>query len=561
MSHDHSDFVVIGGVAAGPKTAATLARRLPTARITLFQREERISYGTCGMPYFASGDVNSFEELTHTSYGVPRTPSFFKRTKGFDVVTRAEVINIDRTTKTLTVNNLETGETFEHGYGKLVLATGSGPNVPPFPVADSPAIRFFTRPDDAIAFRQMAQTGKIGSALIVGGGFIGCEVAEAAGSLWGIEVTLVEMEPQLLPRVLDPEMAAMVRAELIHQDVTVKTGTRIQGIELDADGNPVAKVKDGDDICVDYVFLCMGVHPEVSLAAKAGLTIGTFGGLVVNKHMQTSDPDIYAGGDCVESTHRLTGKPLYMPMGSLANRHGRVIAENLAGTPACFPEVVGTFLVKVFNANVGTVGLSEQAARRDGLPVASVWGTFPDKPDFYPEGQSVSLKMVYNPETGDLLGLQAIGLGDICRRIDVFATFLHNRATVEDLLDFEHGYAPPYSEALDPLHHLAGMARARKAGMDFLSPGTEIAGLGENVVLLDVRENDEVASEPWHVDRPVINIPLDDLRERAGELDRDREIVIICKRGPRSYQAALILKSAGFSNVRVMGGGVTGLAY
>ncbi|MBD3258177.1 pyridine nucleotide-disulfide oxidoreductase, partial [candidate division GN15 bacterium] len=184
-----SDFVIIGGVACGPKTAAALARRLPEASITLFQKESRVSYGTCGMPYFASGDINSFEELTFTSYGVPRNVDFFRKTKGFDVVPSTEVVAIDREKKTITVKDLAGGETREHGYGKLVIATGASPTPPPFPAAESDRVRSFTRPDDAIAFRQMAQTGQVGSALVIGGGFIGCEVAEATGSLWGIETT------------------------------------------------------------------------------------------------------------------------------------------------------------------------------------------------------------------------------------------------------------------------------------------------------------------------------------------------------------------------------------
>jgi len=291
-----SDFVIVGGVAAGPKTAATLARRLPDTHITLFQRDREVSYGTCGMPYFASGDINSFEELTFTSYGIPRDPDFFKKTKNFDVTTGAEVIGIDREKKTVTVRMLDSCQTVEHGYGKLVLATGASPNPPPFPIPDSPRIRYFTRPDDAIAFRQMAQEGKISKALVVGGGFIGCEVAEAAGGLWGINVSLVEKEASLLPKILDPEMAEIVRRELARNDVEVITGTEIEKIELDSEDNPVAHIKGKDTIAADYVFLCLGVHPNVTLARKCGLDIGPTGGIMVNSRMQTSDPDIFAGG-------------------------------------------------------------------------------------------------------------------------------------------------------------------------------------------------------------------------------------------------------------------------
>ncbi len=556
---EKSDFVIIGGVAAGPKTAAVLARRLPDAKITLFQKEKNISYGTCGLPYFASGDINSFEELTQTSYGVARTPNFFKNTKGFDVKVLAEVISINRQSKTVTVKMLETGEVIEHGYGKLVIATGANPNRPPFPVADSPKIKPFTRPDDAINFRQMAQTGQIGSAIVIGGGFIGCEVAEAAGGLWGIEVTLIEKEKQLLPYVLDPEMARIVEHEMLRQDIKLMTGCMVDKIDVNDEGNPVVKIKGQTEISADYVFLCLGVHPEVTLAKDCGLEIGETGGIAVNKYLQTSDPDIYAGGDCIESDNRITGKKIYMPMGSLANRHGRVIAENLADNKTEFPGVVGAFLVKVFDVNVGSVGLSEQAAGKAGFNVDTIWASFPDKPDYYPEYKTFCTKMVY--EDNKLLGLQAVGKGDICRRIDVFSSFLQNNGTLDDLINFEQGYAPPYSEALDPLHHLAAIARAKSKGLKFINPGIDFESYDGQPIWLDVREPDEVEGDKWpYADshKPV-NIPLNDLSGRFGELDLNREIILICKRGPRSYQAALILKHAGFKDVKIIAGGVTAL--
>lgn len=556
---EKSEFVIVGGVAAGPKTAATLARRMPGARITLFQREKEISYGTCGLPYFASGDINSFEELTYTSYGVPRDPAFFKKTKGFEVVTEAEVIDIDREKRTLTVRLTAQNKTVQHGYDKLVLATGSVPNRPLFPVPESPRIRHFSRPDEAIAFRQMAQEGKIARALIVGGGLIGCEIAEAAGSLWGIEVSLVERETSLLPRILDPEMAAIVQRELDRRNVEIIAGHEIEKIELDGEGRPVAHIEGQGTITSDYVFLCLGIRPNVTLAKKCGLDIGATGGIEVNARMQTSDPDIFAGGNCVESVSRVTGQPCYMPMGSLANRHGRAIADNLVGKEASCPGTTGAFLVKVFDLNCGAVGLSEDSARRQGLTTRAVWGTFPDRPDYYPGVQTFVLKMVYDPTTSRLVGLQAIGHGDICRRIDLFSSCLTRRATIKDLLDLEQGYAPPYSEALDPLHHLAAMALAQENGVSFLSPGTELNNYTSRVQLVDVREQGEFESSPWPGlprNHGSVNIPLNDLRERLGELDRDKRVVVLCQRGPRSYQAAHILRAAGFEKVDILAAGL-----
>ncbi len=561
MTNDgHSDIVIIGGVAAGPKTAATLARRNPNLSITLFQKEKYMSYATCGMPFFASGDISSFNELLVTSYGLERDPLFFEKAKGFKAVTEAEVIAIDRENKIVTVKMLATGETCMHGYDKLVIATGSKPSALPFDVPSSDKIKHFTRPDDAVAFRKLAETGQVGSAVIIGGGFIGCELMGACAELWGIETTLIEVQDQLLPYVLDPEIAAIAEREAKRNDVNIITGVGVEKITIGDDENPIVHIKGREPITADFVFLALGVHPETELAQKCGLDLGVTGGIVVNKFMQTSDPDIYAGGDCTEATNRLTGKALYIPMGSLANRHGRVIAEHIAGNKQPFKGVLGTFVIKIFETNVGAVGLSEKAARKSELDVVEVWGSWPDKPDYYPEYGTFTLKMTYEKSSHKLLGLQAVGKGDICRRIDSFSAFLNFDATVEDLLDFEHGYAPPYSEALDPLHHLAGMAIAREAGYEFISPADCLTINRSNSVIIDVREAEEFSAQPLSNSgsaiEGVINIPLMSLRERAKDIDTGKEIYILCKRGVRSYQAACILKAAGFGKIKIIGGGI-----
>ncbi len=540
--------VIIGGVAAGPKTGAVLARRMPEAEIVLFQREAQISYGTCGLPYFASGDITSFSELINTSYGTPRDTGFFARTKGFSVRTETEVVGIDRKAKQVRVKDLKSGEIFEKSYDKLVIATGANPIKPPFEVAVSDRIRPFTRPNDAINFRRLAEQGQIGKAVIIGGGFIGCEVAEAAGGLWGIETVLIEKEKQLLPYILDPEMSRISEREMERQGVVLHLGLTVQKVNTGADGAPIVHF-NGESIEADYVFLCLGVTPEVSLAKDTGLEIGRTGGIKVDSHMRSSDPDIYAGGDCVESFNLVSKKPVYIPMGSLANRHGRVIAEHIAGIDAEFKGVTGAFLVKVFDENVGAVGLSENAAKRAGIAAEAVWGSFPDKPDYYPEVKTFSLKLVYEKSSRRLLGLQAVGLGDVLRRIDVMSALLSEGKHIDDLFDFEHGYAPPYSEALDPLHHLAGIANAKSRGIEFVAPIPN----DENVIWLDVREPEEAEGLPWP--RTTISIPLNDLRERLHELNKSQQINIVCRRGPRSYQAAVILKRAGFDKVAVIGGG------
>nr|MBN2276400.1 FAD-dependent oxidoreductase [candidate division Zixibacteria bacterium] len=553
-----SDVIIIGGVAAGPKTAATVARRRPHLKITLFEKGRHISFGTCGLPYFASGDISSFEELTVTSYGIPRDIDFFRKTKRVEVVTGAEVIEIDRENKRVRVQMTQSGQIIEHGYSHLVIATGASPAKAPFPVPESNRISHFTRPEDAINFRQLAQTGQIGKAVIIGGGFIGCELAEAAGSMWGIETILIEKEAQLLPYILDPEMAEIARRELKRNDIEVMTGRTVENISLDESGNPVVKIHDGDSISADYVFLCLGVRPNVELAMKCGLNTGETGAIIVNDRMQTSDPFIYAGGDCVESVNLVTGGKMYIPMGSLANRHGRVIAENIAGGDCVFSGATGAFLVKMFETNVGAVGVTMTAARKAGLKARELWGSFVDHPDYYPETKSITLKLVYNEENQRLLGLQAVGKGDIFRRIDVFSSFLSRQARIDDLFDFEPGYAPPYAEALDPLHHLAAMAKAQQRGVNFVNPCNEIEN--KDAIWLDIREPEEIADAPWPViagdeDNKYICVPLNDLRDNLDRLNRDKEIMIVCRRGPRSYQAALILKNEGFKNVYIISGG------
>ncbi|UCG52894.1 MAG: FAD-dependent oxidoreductase [Candidatus Latescibacterota bacterium] len=558
---ERSDVVVIGGVAAGPKAAATLARRQPEAIITLFHKEEHLSYAACGFPLYASGEVGSFEELLKTPYGVLRDAEFFESSKGFRTITRAEVTRIDRRAKTVTVRMIETGEVVEHGYDRLVIATGSTPKEPPMPLPKSNRVRPFVRPIDVITFRQHAERGEVDSVAIIGGGFIGIELCETAKDMWGIEVDLFEKQPQLFPYMLDPEMATIVQNSLVREGVRVLTGAQVDKIDLNSDDKPVVYVTGHEPVSVDYVFLCLGVHPEVTLARECGLDIGETGGIRVNECLQTSDPDVYAGGDCIESLHQITGRSIYLPMGSLANRHGRVIGEMLAGNKVEFPGVVGAFVLRAFETNIGGVGLSERAARDAGLEARAVWGSFPDKPDYNPEVKTFTLKMVYEDRTNRLLGVQAVGTGDIARRVDVFSSLLQRGATLEDLFDFEHGYAPRFAEALDPLHHMAGMAAAGLRGTEFVDPGSLPAAVDQGTLVLDVRETDEAVGEPLPPQisdkcNEVIRIPLGELKSRLKELDPTKRILIICRRGSRSYQAAVILEAAGIESFGILAAGL-----
>ncbi len=551
----HSHVIIIGGTAAGPKTAAAIARRKKDVTVTLFEKSKHISYATCGLPYFASGDINSFSELTTTPYGIARDEDFFKHTKGIEVITNAEVIDIDRDNKRVTVKNIDNQETYNHSYDKLVLATGSAVNQPPFPVPESPKVRHFTTPEDAIEFRQAAEKGEVETAAIIGGGFIGCELAESMGGLWGIETTLIEMEDQLLPSLLDKEMSDIAIRDMGKEDINVMTGSKVSSIELDDNGDPQIKLSNGETINTNYVLLCLGVHPNIELAEKCGLSIGKTGGIEVDSTMKTSDEKIYAGGDCVESLDRITGSKVFIPMGSLANRQGRVIAENITGYDSKFNGVTRTFILKVFENNIGATGISESQAEKAGIKVNSVWASFIDKPDYYPESKSFTLKMIYSESDNKLIGLQAVGKGDISRRIDVFSSLIQNGSKIDDLLDFEQSYAPPFSEAIDPLFHMGALVKARQRGISIVNPGTILDT--KDTLWLDVREAEEAEAEPWpDMDKiQYTNIPLNDLRRNVEKIDKGKKIMIICKRGPRSYQASAILKNSGYEDVHIIGGG------
>lgn len=557
---ERSDIVIVGGVAAGTKAAATLARRLSEATISLFQREPYLSCASCGLPWLASGDLSGPEALLMTPYGVIRDAQFFRSTRGVTAMTGTEVLAIDRAKKTVTVR-LGSGEVVSHGYGSLVLATGAKASRPPFPCPHSERILSFHTLDDAVQVRGLAERGAIGEAVVIGAGLVGVEAVVALGELWGIDQTLIEREDRILPYVLDREMAAIVERHMTSQGVSVRTGATVARVAVE-DDHPVVYLEDGTRIATDVVLCCLGVEPETSLARESGLDIGPSGGIAIDEFCRTSDSHIYAGGDCVESVHQLTGEKLYFPMGSIANRHGRVIAENIAGNSLAFPGVLGTFVLKVFELTVGAVGISEAVAKRTVAEADAVFGSFSDRPHYYPEAGDIIAKLTYNAATGHLLGLQAVGSRSVVTSIDVMSVFLQRKADLEDLLAYEHGYAPPFSEALDPLYHLAAQALAKGRGRRYLAPG-DFATTADTV-LLDVREPDEAAQEP--IPAAVLEsfltsrcIPIGHLSERLANLDPGQPIAVLCKRGPRAYQAAHILNRHGFTQVTVLGGGLQAL--
>ncbi len=544
-----TQIVVVGASAAGLRAAARVRRRLPTAGILVIDQGALISYGACGMPYFVSGDIHSADKLRETPYGLVRDSDFFRSAKGIEVITETKVERIDRGTRQVFCQSMKTGEASKYPYDKLVLATGASPIIPPGIPLDSKRVTTFKTLPQAIRLRKSLETGQIGKVAIVGGGPIGCELAEAFGSLWGAAVLLIEAAPHLLSSILDPEMASAVEAYLKSEGVEIQTSCPLEEI---TESDEVVNIKAaGVTSKADFALIAVGVRPNSDLAAASGLTIGQAGGIVVDEKMTTDDPHIFAAGDCVEVKHLISGRPMQLPLGSLANRQGRVVGSNLGGGDERFGAVVGSVAVKIFDMNVAATGLTEDLAQEAGFKVGCAWGTFTDKAEYYPESQNIHLKLVFDTSSGRLLGLQGYGQGEVVKRVDVLAALLKKQGQLEDLLDIEFAYAPPYAPAVDPLYSLGCIARnALHEDVSPVSPEAPYAGR----VTIDVRQFHETKSRPL-TEEDVLNIPFEEMRSRWVEIPKDKYLICICSKGIRSAESVRLLKEKGFSNASYLGGG------
>jgi NADPH-dependent 2,4-dienoyl-CoA reductase/sulfur reductase-like enzyme/rhodanese-related sulfurtransferase len=394
-------------------------------------------------------------------------------------------------------------------------------------------------------------------AVIVGAGLIGIEMAEVFTAR-GLGVTVVEAMGGVLPGALDEEIAAPLARYLVKKGIVLKLQERVASFE--GEGGRVHRViTDKSSADADVVVIAIGIRPNVKLARDAGLVIGSSGAIAVNEMLQTSDPDIYAGGDCAESTHLVTGAKVCIPMGSTANKHGRVIGTNVTGGRETFPGVIGTTVVKALDYHVGRTGLGEKEAQAAGFNVVTALAVDPDRPNYYPSSRDVLLKIIADRKTGKILGGQGLSRGEIAKRIDVLATAITFGATVDAMSDIDLGYAPPYNTPLDPVHNAANIIRNKLAGLAVgLTPAQIKAKIdsGEDFILLDVRNQKEW--DTWRIEAPQVKlIPQNQLLQRMNELPRDKEIVTTCRGGTRAYQAALVLKGAGFSNVKFAEGIIT----
>ena len=562
MDKGNRKIVVVGGVAAGPKAAARLRRLDPQADITIVEEGAFLSYAGCGLPYFVGGDVDEIQALMSTPVGIPRDAAFFREVKNIRVRERTRALAIDRQAKTLRVRDLTTGNETILAYDKLVLATGGAPVAPPLPGADLAGVHRIWTPEDALALRRRMREKGVQDIVVVGGGLIGLEMAEAFAQ-WGMRLTVIEAAPHLLPGLLDGEMAFQVAKHLRSQGVAVYAGETVQAIVGDSQGRVQAVQAAGREMPAQVVLLATGVRPNARLAEAAGLALGPQGGVAVDERLRTSDPDIFAGGDCVEHLDRMRGKTTYAPLGSTANKHGRIIGDNLLGRGAFFGGIVGTTVAKVFAYHVGKTGLTETQAREAGYDAVTALAPATDAPHYYPTRQLVFLKLVADRKTRRLLGCQTTGPGEGVKRIDVAATALYFQAAVDDLARLDLGYAPPFATAVDLLAHGAHIVCNKLDGIARgLSPAEVQAKRerGEDFVWLDVRSPGEVKQA--RIDDPrVRHIPLGELRRRLGELPRDREIIAFCQFSVRGYEAQTILDGAGFPRTAFLDGGAAAWPY
>src|SRR6056297_49254 len=448
-------IIIIGAVALGPKVASRLRRLDPDCEITIIDKDSLISYGGCGIPYYIGGDIGEIEELYSTTAHQARDPEFFRTVKGVEVLTRVEAIAIDRRNKQLKVSHLEDGTESEMPYDKLVIGTGGTPFTPPIPGADLPGVHPVSNLHHAQAIKELISKGAVGNAVVIGAGAIGVEMAEALTDLWGVETTLVEMAPHVLPTAIDPNIALIVEKELENNEVGVKIGAQVTKILGDAENGVTGVEVSGEVIECDLVIMAVGVRPNTGFAAEAGLAVGRCGTLIVDKNLKTTDPDIYAGGDCIEVRNLVSGEQLPMPLDSLANRQGRIIASNIFGKSAQFDGTVGTFCIKVFGMGVATAGLTIHQAKAAGFdPVHSLVAQF-DRAHFYPDSKFMFIQLIADRCSRRVLGVEAVGeqIDAVKARVDAVVPLLQKGMTVDEVCTLEVGYAPPFASAMDVINN------------------------------------------------------------------------------------------------------------
>jgi len=538
-------ILIIGGVAGGATAAARARRVSESAEITLLERGPYVSFANCGLPYFISGDITKRSQL------LLQTPEGFDSRYGVKVHVNTEAVEIDRTNRRVRAAGPDGEQWFE--YDKLILAQGGNPILPPLPGHDSAnAFKLWTVPDmDRIQAYIKNENPK--TAVVAGGGFIGLEMAEAFHSR-GLAVTVVELAPQLMS-VMDREFGERIKSHLEKNGIAVEVGVGLKAVLPDT---KEVELSDGRKLAADLVLFSVGVRPELTLAKQAGLTLGESGGLLVDTSLRTSDPDIYGAGDMTEVVQKVSGRKVRIPLAGPANRQGRIAATNALGGKMEYRGALGTSVVKLVDATAASTGLTEKAARDAGFDTGVSIVHKLHHASYYPGGKELTLKLVYDRKNGRLLGGQAFGFEGVEKRVDVLATALHGKMTVEDLSELDLAYAPPYSSGNDPINMAAFVAMNNLSGFSpTLTPDEAAARFKpDTAVILDVRNLNEY--EKGHIPG-ALNIPVDELRSRLAEVPANRELFVHCASGFRSHLAVRILKEHGFTSVWNITGGYTSI--
>ena len=534
-------IVIIGAVAAGTSAAAKARRNSEDAQITVYEKDRFISYSGCGMPYFLGGEVADAEELT------PRDPAFFQSKYQVEIKTEHEVLAVSPGTKSLSVKNLRTGEFFSDVYDKLIFATGARAVTPPIPGRELEHVFTLRNINDMLRIRAFLEERRPKTAAIVGTGFIGLEMCENLTKI-GVKVTLLEKLPQVTPG-LDADMAALVEEHLKQSGIAVYTGASIGEITAQS-----VLLSDGTRVDAELTLLSTGVRPNAELAADAGIRLGASGAIVVNERMETSQPDVFACGDCVEQFHVVTGKQVYRPLGSTANKTGRIAGDCVTGGTLRYRGTLGTGIFRVMGLNVAQTGLSEREAREAGFDVVFCHNTKPDKPE-YLGGREMTIKAVADRASGRLLGAQIVGRDGVDKRIDVLATAISFGAKAEDLFYLDLAYAPPFSTTKDPVMYTGMILENAIHGGRPLMGAAELDALknaGEPVIVIDTRVPAQY--EKAHVEG-ARNIPHSDIRAVADSLDKDSIVVTYCNKGTTGNAVQNILLNRGFKRVYNLSGG------
>ncbi|MCF6148741.1 MAG: FAD-dependent oxidoreductase [Candidatus Kuenenia sp.] len=550
---EHTRLVIIGAVASGTKTAAKARRENPGAEITLITEEADISYAACGTPYYISDIIKDSSSL------IIKTPDYFQTMLNVQVLTEHRVESINSAEKDIVVRNLKTHYPVTLPYDRLVLAVGATPYVPPYEGVHYGNIFTLHNVSDAIKIKSLLGQRKVKNALIVGGGFIALEAAMTLIT-YGINTRLIIRRDHILSN-FDKDIAILIQNHIKAKGVQILEEDEVKKFKADAEENVATVVTEKQTFSAEFVLLTTGTKPNIDLARKAGITIGSTGAIQVNNRLETNIPDIYAVGDCVETIHMITKKPVWIPLATTANKHGRIAGINICGGNDTFPGVLGTFVVRVFDWTVAKTGLSEKEAIKDGFVTESVIVPSHDKAHYYPGAKLIIVKLIAEKQSGLLLGAEIVGEGVVDKRIDVVSSALMGKTTIEQLSKYDLSYAPPYSTPMDPLITAANVLRKKLEGkIQSISPFTTKQKMErkEDFVLLDVRTKEEF--DTGHIEG-CCHLPLNVLKSKADTWDKKKEIITYCGVGLRAYQAYQILKNAGFENVKFMEGGLYSWPY